>query len=345
MNDPFTSLRRPEERAEPDPEFRNELLLAVRRRLDGDAHAAPPRSLPTLSLEDNRMKPTRGPNRGLMYAAAAVVVVGGLTAFAIVRADNDSEPQQPTAPAITTPTPATTTTTLPPLTDNDIAEAILLHAGEYAPGWQVGSPSTPSPKRLVNSTTARTLPSCARFVAPVFEATEGATVLNRIFYHLVPTGLAVFGQFVAVFADEASATAMVDAMSDPEFEACQADYLTSARVYAESITYPLAPVPEGWYGWGHVEPPFAPHGDQMTFSIYDYTWTHPVTREVHGPEEYYGAVVRVGRTVTLTGTLHIGDSNAGGNVEVVSLDQFDVVLAKVAERAAAALQGTVLPTS
>ena len=58
------------------------------------------------------------------------------------------------------------------------------------------------------------------------------------------------------------------------------------------------------------------------------------------PDEMFGATVRVGRIVTFTMALHMGDAGGAANVEVVSEDQFRQTLVNIVDRAESALAGT-----
>ncbi len=246
----------------------------------------------------------------------------------IAPATTDSAPA--TAPC---PPPCTAATTpVRALTDKEIAYATLLSADEYAPGWLI-YPTSIAANDVFQANVAADIASCAPFLAPVFTAAEAATVVNQSFYHRPPTE-AMYGQIAIVFADDTAATAMVDAISDPGFAQCASDY----QAVTDVLLYLYLELDEL---------PFAPLGDQMTFNVSEETWAHPSTGELHGPEENFAAVVRVGRTVTLIGALHIGDAgvlgNVDDNVEVVSIDQFQQLLTNFVNRAEAALHGTPLP--
>lgn len=349
MTDPFSTLHHPDERAEPRPQFRDELLAEVRRRMADDIGASRPSSpnAPTttlISVKDTPMDTDRQNRRRILMAAAAVIVVaGGLTAIAVARsAANEPAPAAPRpvatspspAPAATTttvsattaaPTTTAATATVPARSTSGVGDAMLLVQEEWAPGWQQFG--TEDGRRRLQPDIARTIPACADYMAPVFEAAAAAEVLNRTFHHPFPTE-AAFGQFVVVLPDEAAAIDMFAALTSPGLAACAAEYAKTG------------PMPEG-FGQPTSPAPFDPVGDQMAFSDYQTTWIHPLTGKVHGPEEDYGAIVRVGRTITMTGALHMGDDDGIETtthlVEVVSADQFHQLLVTVVTKATAAL--------
>jgi hypothetical protein len=364
MSDPFNSLRRPAPSSDPDPHYRAELLLAVRRRLAGDGSAAPPRSQTTISisLEDTEMK-TPHRNRWLMYAAA-IVVIGGLTAFTIVRSDvDDAHPSGPAAPApapsvTTTTTPPTTTpptttttatttttmpattttavptTTLPALSDEEVASAALLEAPDFQTSTGVAiqaldaGPDTLFQRGVAfDRAFAEQVPGCAPYLDAAFESSSRPAVTDARFFWTDELTNSMEPQYVAVFPDEASAQAMFEATADPGFLTdCAFGYL-DVMLPTFNDHYIWFPY---WKGSGEIASGLELAGDQSWYRTYHYDMADPLTPGIR----MYSATVRVGRIVTVL-TVE-GEINADS--QAVTDDEFEAVVARFVERAEAALR-------
>jgi hypothetical protein len=339
MTDPFTSLRRAEPRTEPDPRFVASVLADVRRRLELPPDVEPEPSdhlIPTLEvLPMNTPRPKH--HRWLLAAAACTVLIVGAVGVLLLRdGDSDAQPADSvsvTAADATNPptTIAPTTvppTTVPPLSDEEVAAAMLIDAADYAPDWV----KTVEHRSRLDTTIAASIPACVAFLSSVFEAENDATNADAAFHHDVPTE-AMMGQNVLVFAEEATAGAFYAGVTDASFPTCGIAYRAAGGPVLDAC---------GFYANVDVTAPncgaavLGTIGDELSSSVYSGTWTHPLTGELHGPEEYYGAIMRVGRSVTLTGTLHMGDAG-DTNVEVVTQEQLASALQTMADQAAAAL--------
>ncbi|HTH06649.1 MAG TPA: hypothetical protein VL916_12295 [Ilumatobacteraceae bacterium] len=348
MNDPFTSLRPPVDRAEPDPHYRAQLLDDVRRHLAGDTR--PSSNSITVHKEATPMSPDPDHHRRnvILGIAAAVALIGSLTAIAVARDDDPASPASPDetiatvetlatdqitptteAPATTTSTTIPPTTTLPRLTDQEIAEAMLLGSDEYAPGWSATTPADYDLTAVWDPVIAAELPACAPYVESVFGAAANATTDQRFWYHGMPTE-AIIGQFVVVFPDDEAASDFFNAMGFVDFSTCARAYEIAAGKQPEGFGYNTG-----------GQAPGGPIGDEFAMGLWYQTWPHPLTGELHGPEAVYSTVMRIGRTVVFTGALHIGDAapfgDSAGDLEVVTFDQYGEILRRIEDRTRAAL--------
>ena len=344
MNDPFTSLRPPVDRAEPDPHYRAQLLDDVRRHLAGDSR--PSSQSVIVRKEATPMSPDHHRRNVILGIAAAVALIGGLAAIAIARDDDPPSPAAPDTTATTpetlatdettatteTPTTSTTiapTTTLPPLTDEEIAQAMLLGSDEYAPGWSATTPPDYGLTAVWDPVIAAELPACAPYVESVFGAAANATTDQRFWYHETPTE-AIMGQFVVVFPTDGAASDFFRAMLFDDFSTCARAYEIAAGKQPEGFGYNTG-----------GQAPGGPIGDEFAMGLWYQTWPHPLTGELHGPEAVYSTVMRIGRTVVFTGALHIGDAapfgDSAGDLEVVTFDQYGEILRRIEDRTRAAL--------
>ena len=280
----------------------------------------------------------------LMAVAAVVVIAVVLVVFRNDDPDSSAANAQTSAVASTTVVPLTTasttdSSTVTPststsstdvglLSDAEVAAAMLISAADYAPGWVwARGPRPPFDKELASS-----IPACAAFLSSVFEAENSATVSNGTFHHEEPT-LATMGQNVLVFTDEDAARAFFTAVTSGDFPACGLAYTAAGGSVVDGCAFYANVAGEGAKCGASS---FSAIGDEIAGSAYAGTWVHPITGDVRGPEEYFGAIMRVGRSVTFMGALHMGDVG-DTNVEVVTQAQFESALRTVAATAAAAL--------
>jgi hypothetical protein len=247
---------------------------------------------------------------------SAVEISAGTTA-AVPATDASTTAASSTVPA---------TSTVPPISDEEVAAATLIDAATYASGWTDAELVRPA----LDTTIAASIPACSAFSSSVFEAANNAVHADTAFRHEVPTEAMMY-QNVLVFADDAAAGTFVESIADPAFPACGVAYTIAGGPALDScVFYANVGTPScGTAAFGAI-------GDELVGSLYESTWVQPITGELHGPEEVYGAIVRVGRTVILTGSLHMGDAG-DSNVEVVTLDQYTDALRAMAAKATAAI--------
>ena len=234
MTDPFDVLRRSADTpagstVEIDPSFRAEVLDEARRRLSGAPVAARRRVASTADIDERTemtMMPVDRPRwmRRMLLAAACVVLVAGtvLALTTLVRSDGDEPADTPPVSVTTTVTtnPATSLPAGSPLTDEQLVAAILLDPAELGlsrvepvRGREVTDTRDPHQFDL-DRYSAR--PECSAF-DEVFEPLESSTHADR--YFGLPPSQPV-DQIVAVFPDEATATAVFDGWLDPAFAPC-----------------------------------------------------------------------------------------------------------------------------
>ena len=330
MTDPFDVLRRSADTpagstVEIDPSFRAELLDEARRRLSGAPVAARRRVASTADIDERTemtVMPLDRPRwmRPMLLAAACVVLVT-VTVLALTTlegSDGDEPADTPPVSVTTTVTtdPATSLPTGPPLTDEQLVAAIMLDPAELGlsrvepvRGWEVIDTRDPHHFDL-DRYSAR--PECSAF-DEVFEPLESSTHADRTF-GLVPSQPA--DQIVAVFPDEATASAVFDGWLDPAFAPC-----------LELYSYQWA------FRFGApTEPPFSVSADDFAY----YTFEQP------GGQINAGGVVRVGRTLTFVDASITWYEPAR---PLMSEQEFGQIIDRVVARAEAALAGTPLPTA
>lgn len=319
MTDPLDALRHTTGATAPDPEFRARLMaelgdaLAGRPAVDSSSKAehrhssrrsVPDPDTPTvMEISMDTSSRTRWTRRAFPVAAA-LALVAVIVAALVVSQDRDNEP------AVAAPTttigiqPAATTTSVPsttlalPQSDVAIAEAGLLTYEDIdfiGGGWTEGFVGEVGP---MDSATAATVPSCAPFVDVVFE-NDGrpATIRKRWFGRL--DGL--IEQDVVVFPTLDGAVAMMDAVADPAFPACWADFGEVALNSLECCE-------------GATSEPVEPHairrfGDQMVNLAFA---GQALINGVPTPGEGAMVFVRVGRAVMFVNPPAILDTGEPG---------------------------------
>jgi hypothetical protein len=330
MTDPFDVLRGSADTqagviVEIDPRFRADLLDEARRRLSG-APGAARQSVTSTNDIDERTEMTVMPfdrprwARPMLLAAACVVLVTGAV-LALTTLDRSGGDE----PAVTAPVSVTTTVTTdtgtslptgPPLTDEQLVAAIMLDPGELGlsrvepvRGWEVIDTNDPY---LFDLGRYSARPECAAF-DQVFKPLESSTHGHRTFGS-PPSEPA--DQIVAVFPDEATASAAFDGWLDPAFAPCLElySYQWAFRFGAPS------------------EPPFAVSADDFAY----YTFEQP-QGQINA-----GGVVRVGRTLTFVDASITWYEPAR---PLMSEEEFGRIIDRVVARAEAALAGIPLPTA
>lgn len=355
MADPFESLRHDavnKGSTAIDPRFRAEVLVEARRRLTSGASTdvvrprvtadtptpIPMESIPMLAKNPNKARP-------LLLAAACVTLVAAGIVTVVALQDDDKPPAtidttpsptletappqtQPAAPETTAPTkttaPGTTALaqTASSIDGDEIAEAVLLEASEYAPDWVVvrntglGASMHPG--------AAGTKAECGPFLDPVFAPTNEGSTAYRSFYHADPQ--AFFTQFTAVYPDAATARSVYEYINSPEFVPCATAYGTALSAGSSQSRFP-SPVDQP-----ASNAPFGTIGDALTYRTFPETW-HDSGGHPHGPQTDLDAVMLVGPTITFLGTVTDGEGGAVLN----TVDQFASALQRVVERTNAAL--------
>lgn len=323
----------------PDREFASRLQVELEARL-----AARQPSATDLTEENELMtveteQPEHGRRRWMLAVAASLIaLVAAGVVLATRNADSSTPPSgdsgQPRTP-ITTATPTTTaapTTTIPPLSDAQIANAVLLEDKDYdAPGflrnWSL-------PVRM-NAEIASEHPECAAYVDVVFDSpSRPAAIRYAAFYHEISSPAAMF-EYVVVHPDANQAQEMLDAMREPAFLGeCVPEYTsTLPTTCCDSITewFPI-------FVGTELDPPALDVGaDDIWVRAYEGTWTDD-QGVVHGPEVFAWAAVRVDR---IYASIEVMTTAADGS-SVTSLEQFEAIVKRMVERAAAAQHGLVL---
>jgi hypothetical protein len=251
MNDPLDVLRRDGGATEPDPAFRARLMQRVSEALESkaivtfDPHADSNDDLVAANRHEKHpeleiiMDPdTSSRQRRSMVVAAAVGTAAALLVALVLVVRNGDDPVDPAAPgpsastpvapastaALTTIPPTTTAlpaTTLPPPSDDQIAEAAFLTADEVGDDF---GPSRQVDIWTLEGETAAAVPECAAFLDTVFEsAARPATVAVEGY----SKEGAEFEQYVVVLPTVAGARAMMSAVGDPSFPACWAPFISA----------------------------------------------------------------------------------------------------------------------
>ena len=163
-----------------------------------------------------------------LVASVAVVGIAGL-AFAISTRDAD-ETDAASEPKATQPN-----TTLPPLTDAEIAEATLLTPKEFGDGWfsMVLNGTVPWGADLkMDSSIAAQVDEYAPYLDAAFESPTRAAVADYKFFNTTyPAAPAPTPEYVVVFPDETAAAAMFDAVTSPGFvDQCVSGYGDAIKV-------------------------------------------------------------------------------------------------------------------
>ena len=252
MADPLDSLYRPENTAEPEPQFRAELMNRLGRELQLPSSGRPDGNpnltdqtpdvmeivMPT-QLTPRRSRQLLLTGLGLVSAAAAII------ALVVVNRD-DSQPAATVAPT----TVATTTSTL---TDAAIANTAVLTRNEVGAGYQPRDGFTFNLDRAAGP--GSNSPACAPFLDTVFESPQRPATV-KIQHYEAPGSR--FQQYIVVFPDESGAVAMMTSIADASFPACIAAVLTEYTSDPSTVVSertPFIPVPGD---------PLTPVGDEMT---------------------------------------------------------------------------------
>jgi hypothetical protein len=152
MTDPFTSLRRTDNRAEVDPAFRAELLTEVRRRLADTAPVTDERlDVPLIPIEFDDEPPGQRRRPVWILVAAAAVTAIGVAALALARGDDDPAGEVPAdQPATNAPnTVAGVTEESLQLSDRRVRESAALRVGFVGLPPVGARPSTPEQEVLI----------------------------------------------------------------------------------------------------------------------------------------------------------------------------------------------------
>lgn len=363
MVDPLDVLRRRGDSAQPDPAFRSALMAELRRAMTReDAHLSAldigtePAPLevvvtttPSTSPSPSPSTPSGPSRRYVAIGAAAAAVVALVVTGILVTRDDDVDPAAglPVATDATSsgtavettivetvaPTTVVATTTVPPGSDAELAESMLLKESEYAEGWyalDVGVNVVPTKVVQLDAAVADGLPSCAGYVDVVFEGPRRpAGVAYRWFFHPDPASQLL--QYVVVLPDEAAAKAMFDATEEPDFvDGCLSDYIAMfPNEVCCDVNVPESPLRVE----GKLESPaLSLSGDQSSMRVYEGSWVDQ-QGESHGPEQWASATVRVGRSVMMIEALVEGEDA----VPVVGLDEFEQIVARLVDKAEEAL--------
>lgn len=281
--------------------------------------------------------------RTVAFVVAAVAAVAVLVVVLVPRsgADDVESPAgeggaTSVSTAATTSTVVSSTTSTVPvaeLTDEDLAQAMVLTAAEYAPGWgSIGQNGSP---RQLDAAKASTHAECAGFVDVAFEGPRrpAAVVWNELAYG---PPLEAATQYVVVLPDDAAAIAMFEAVNDPRFIGeCRPAYIGPEVPCCVAASVSVWPNPVGFV---HQEGLFDHVGDESVFTEREFTWIDENGQLVEGETEFL-AVIRVGRSVIAIDSISLG--RAG--VQVTSHEDFQKAMHNVVTRAEAALAGTPLP--
>ena len=304
-------------------------------------------------LIKNSGKSRRG---GRVLAVAAAVAVVGLagTAIAIAFRDSDrSDPGNQSPPAPTTATtipsstaPSTQPSTVPPtvppptvaaLSDGEIANATLLAAGEYGPGFVPLALTGTAPwgaGMKMDSAIAERVPACAPFIDAFESPSREAAVAYTFFNTQPPDPPSPEPQYVVVFPDEQAAQAMFEAITDPAFlDGCVSGY------HAQ-MTDPEFGDPEFvWFPFfittTELDPPELDlSADQSLVRAYTDQPDAQTTR-------FVAATVRVGRVVA-----HVdGETQDANGDPVLTPDQLQQLVSTIIDRARTALTGQPRPVT
>jgi len=255
----------------------------------------------------------------LLAAACVVLVTGTVLALSTLQRSDDDEPGDTAPVSVTTTVTPNSATSLPtgsPLTDEQLVAAIMLDPAELGlsrvepvRGWEVTDTRDPHQFDL-GRYSAR--PQCSAF-DEVFKPLESSTHADRVF-GLFPSQPA--DQIVAVFPDEATASAVFDGWLDPAFAPC-------LELYSYQWVFRFG---------APTEPPFAVSADDFAY----YTFEQP------GGQINAGGVVRVGRTLTFVDASITWYEPAR---PLMSEEEFGRIIDRAVARAEAALAGTPLPTA
>lgn len=344
MSDQLDSLRLDDSPIDPDPAFRARLIARLQAAasngadLGSDAAIVTDATSPVAAIVQATPQPsrTRGSVRNTataMALAAAILAIVVLTTRGTT--STRDEPVEPATPTGTVERPATSsTTTTPfdnPLSDAEIADAVLLDPDEYATEWWLLQYKNVTLDRSI----AATVLGCTSYLDTVFESPDRPAVTNHRWFGAPPNRAGAMSQYVVVFPTDEAAVAMFEATTSDSFQAdCFQPYRQLVAPDGSFCCDPNDDFPAPLWDGTPVITDTMLGSDDLAIRRDTQTWTDEAGT-VHGPESVDSAIMHVGRVLIVLEAIKVDEFGQ----TFVTDDQFHHAIATASDRARRALVG------